>query len=75
MKLMAVPEEIADEAKEISETMNTTPSDAIKLGLEILRYSLGREITISKNSEDVEMHLPILKNYRSLVNLKKNAQR
>lgn len=70
VKLVAIPDSLADRTKKIAENMNTTAADVLNLGLELLELSLGREVVIRKPDESVEMRLPILKPYKSIVKLK-----
>lgn len=68
-KIVIVPEDFAQDAEAIAGAMNTSSIDAMRMGLDLLKYSLGRDVEINQPDGKLSMKIPILKRYKKITKL------
>ena len=69
VKIMVVDDEIAKEITRLSKKMNTPPSDVLLTALEILKMAFGREVSFRKPKSDVEIQMPLFKDFEPEINV------
>lgn len=70
-KILIIPDNIANEVEELSKAMNTTSIDTIKTAIDLLTYSLGREVSIKQSESNLEMNIPIFKRFKPIKKIDK----
>lgn len=70
-KILIIPDNIANEVEELSKAMNTSSVDTIKTAIDLLTYSLGREVSIKQSESNLEMKIPIFKRFKQIKKIEK----
>lgn len=70
-KILIIPDNIANEVEQLSKAMNTSSVDTIKTAIDLLTYSLGREVSIKQSESNLEMKIPIFKRFKQIKKIEK----
>ncbi len=62
-KLMVIDDKVANEIDRLSKKMKTNRIDVLLAGLELLKLSLGKNISINEPGSNAEIKLPVLSRY------------
>ena len=67
--MLVVHERLEEEVVELSKTMNTTPTDVVSTGIELLKLALSREVVLRHPGNKEELIISLFEKIKPNIDL------